>query len=160
MHPNSRSVVDSSTGAGAAVVSVALKRPLLVLVLCIACLSLWPLAAQAGSSGRELDSYCSPSGDYCTSISRSAKGELVFSLRTFAFTDKYKLCVEAPVKNEPRECGYWFPRDRGNGVYGSNVAFKQHFFYKGPGTYRVSWWYGDGNRLGKALTFVGTQPLR
>jgi hypothetical protein len=139
---------------------MALKRPLLVLGLCFTCLSLWPLGAQAGAAGHVLDSYCSPSGDYCTSISRSAKGELVFSLRTFAFTDKYKLCVEAPVKKEPRECGYWFPRDRGNGVYGSNVGFKQSFFYKGPGTYRVSWWFGDGNRLGKALTFVGTQPLR
>jgi hypothetical protein len=136
------------------------KRPLLVLVLCLTCLSLWPLAAQADAPNREVDSYCSPTGDYCTSISRTAKGEIVFSLRTFSFTDKYKLCVEAPIEKEPRECGYWSLRDRGNGVYAGHVGLKQSFFYKGPGTYRVTWWYGDGNRLGKALTFVGTKPLR
>jgi hypothetical protein len=89
-----------------------LKRPLLVLGLCFTCLSLWPLAAQAGAPSHVVDSYCSPSGDYCTSISRSAKGELVFSLRTFALT------------------------------------FKESFFYKGPGNYRVSWWFGDGKVLG------------
>lgn len=130
-----------------------LKRSLLVLAICLTSLSAWPLAAQADSSSRVLDSYCSPSGDYCTSITRSAKGQIVLSLRTFAFTDKYKLCVEAPVRKEPRECGYWWLKDRGNGVYVSNVLMRDHFFFKGPGQYRITWWYGDGNRLGKPLSF-------
>jgi hypothetical protein len=130
-----------------------LKRALLVLSLCLAGLSAWPLAAQAGAPSRVLDSYCSPSGDYCTAIKRSAKGQIVLSLRTFAFTDKYKLCVEAPVRDQPRECGYWWLKDRGNGVYASNVLMREHFFFKGAGQYRITWWYGDGNRLGRPLSF-------
>jgi hypothetical protein len=130
-----------------------LKRSLLALVVCLASLCAWPLAAQAGAPSRVLDSYCSPSGDYCTSITRSAKGQIVLSLRTFAFTDKYKLCVEAPVRKQPRECGYWWPKDRGNGLYVSSVLMREHFFFKGPGRYRITWWYGDGNRLGKPLSF-------
>jgi hypothetical protein len=130
-----------------------LKRSLLVLSICVAALSASPLAAQASASSRVLDSYCSPSGDYCTSITRSAKGKIVLSLRTFALTDKYKLCVEAPVRKEPRECGYWWTKDKGNGLYVSKVLMRDHFFFKGPGRYRITWWYGDGNRLGKPLSF-------
>ncbi len=130
-----------------------MKRAPLVLSLCLACLSLWPLAARAGAPSRVLDSYCSPSGDYCTSVSSSAKGQIFFSLRTFALTDKYKLCVEAPVRQEPRECGYWWTVDRGNGLYVSNVRMGEHFFFKGPGRYRITWWYGDAKRLGKPLHF-------
>jgi hypothetical protein len=130
-----------------------LKRALLVLSICLAGLSAWPLAAQADAPSRVLDSYCSPSGDYCTSITRSAKGQIVLSLRSFAFTDKYKLCVEAPVRQQPRECGYWWTKDKGNGLYVSNVLMRDHFFFKGPGRYRITWWHGDGNRLGKPLAF-------
>lgn len=131
-----------------------MKRSLLVLCLCLAAISAFPLAAQAGAPSRVLDSYCSPSGDYCTSIARSAKGKIVLGLRSFAFTDKYKLCVEAPVRQQPRECGYFWTVDRGNGLYVSNVVMRDHFFFKGAGRYRITWWYGDGNRLGKPLSFV------
>lgn len=130
-----------------------MKRSLLALCVCLSAIAASPLAAQAGAPSRVIDSYCSPSGDYCTSITRSAKGRIVLSLRTFAFTDKYKLCVEAPVRQQARECGYWSPRDKGNGLYVSNVVMRDHFFFKGPGRYRVTWWYGDGNRLGKPLSF-------
>ena len=99
-----------------------------------------------------LDSYCSPSGDYCTSITRSAKGQIVLSLRTFAFTDKYKLCVEAPVRRTAR-MRVLVAKGQGQRRLRSNVLMRDHFFFKGPGRYKISWWYGDGNRLGKPLSF-------
>lgn len=74
-HPAGGRAVNLSTPPVAVVVCAAVKRPLLLLSLCWVCISLWPLAAQASAPSRVLDSYCSPSGDYCTSISRSAKGE-------------------------------------------------------------------------------------
>lgn len=125
------------------------KRALLITALCLTGTALWPLAAEAGKT---VDSFCSKSGDYCTEVSRS-NGQVVLELRTFSFSDKYKLCVEPP--DGERECGYFFNLKKGkHGIYTSRVGFRDNFFSHGKGQYKVTWYYGGKTRLGPPLYFT------
>ena len=123
------------------------KRLAIVLALALTAAAALALPAQAE---REVDSYCSETGDYCTAISR-AQGKVFLSIQTFSFTDKYKLCVEPP--DGDRECGYFWLKKGKHGVYASKVDFRGSYFSHGKGRYKVTWFYGRKTRLGPPLFF-------
>ena len=110
------------------------------------------LALAAGAAGAPRDSYCSPSGDYCTSSKREA-GTIKLSLRTFSFSGRYRLCVRGSTGG--RVCRS-FPLRRRGGLWRSDVPWYRHFPNRGTGIYRVTWHYA-GTQLGPQLSFVLAQ---
>ena len=65
------------------------------------------IAPAAHAASTVVDSYCSPSGDYCTLILKKADGSIVFSIRAFA---NYFGQATACVKKETRACHSTAPR--------------------------------------------------
>lgn len=133
---------DNSCGYSRAVPII---RSLLVLIT-TTCL----LAALTGiASARHLvDSYCSPTGDYCTGIFREG-GRIKFRFSTFSFRS-YKLCVKPP--REARECkSFKLVRTSGS-LYGSKIDFGHVFSSQRNGRYAVSW-HSEGFRIGPTLHF-------
>ena len=126
----------------------AMKRLVLALTLCLALGSLW--SASAGAAARPLDSYCSPSGDYCIGVF-GPKADPVFKLTTFSFTGQYKLCVQQ--KGFERQCGWWKLQYGPKGTKKSNVPLNGSFFLEGAGDYTVSAFYGK-SQLGRGLHFT------
>jgi|GEM_PF-2444533 len=125
-----------------------MKRFCLVLGTAALLASLLPSAAGAA---RTLDSYCSPSGDYCIGV-LGPKADPAFELRTFSLTDQYKLCL----KNGPyeRQCGWWKLKSGEHGIYRSRVRLNKSFFLEGAGHFTISAFYGDAERqLGRGLHF-------
>ena len=104
-------------------------------------------AASAASS--VVDSYCSPTGDYCTLIVKKADGSIVFSIRAFA---NYFGQAEACVKKDTRACRSTSPR-KDNGLYFWNIRRQGNYPNEGPGEYKVRWRDSGGNAIGPALYF-------
>ena len=100
------------------------------------------------SSATARSAYCSPTGDYCTSI---VKRGGVVNLRIgtqAAYFRRYRLCVSPPTGR--RTCRtFRLRRDRR--IYGSTVRWSRYFPNRGRGTYRVAWY--AQTRLGPALDF-------
>ena len=96
-------------------------------------------------------SYCSPTGDYCTSVAK-LKGVRYLRISTFSFTGRVKICVRDP--SAARVCHSFRLRKAGP-LYQVKLIWKRHYPNRGPGTYRVTFFWGT-TRLGPALTF--TQP--
>lgn len=97
------------------------------------------------------DRYCSPTGDYCTSVARLG-GVRYLRIGTFSFTGRVKICVKAP--NAANICRSFRLRKAGE-LYQVKVLWKRHYPNRGAGTYRVTFFLGP-TRLGPALAF--TQP--
>lgn len=95
------------------------------------------------------DSFCSPSGDYCTGAAR-IKGAVVLQLRTFSFRGRVRICVTNPRRR--RTCRSFLLRRRSRGVFEVKVLWHRNFPNGGPGTYSVRYFTGR-TRLGPALTF-------
>jgi hypothetical protein len=102
-----------------------------------------------GAQAAYRDKYCSPTGDYCTSATRSA-GTVKLRLATFSFSGRYKLCVKPSTG--ARTCKT-FPFVRRSGQWVSEVRWYRQFPNRGTGLYTVTWFYG-GTRLGPPLTFA------
>jgi len=100
-------------------------------------------AAQARSA------YCSPSGDYCTSVQRHGS-DFHLRLGAFSFRGRYDLCVIAPDRT--RRCRSFALRGRAHGIYGSGVHWSAHFPNRGRGLYRVRWSLSE-TKLGPGLLF-------
>lgn len=107
------------------------------------------LALASAASAVTGDSYCSPSGDYCTSAAR-IKGAVVLQLRTFSFRGRVRICVTNPRRQ--RTCLRFLLRRQRAGIYQVSVKWHRHFPNAGPGVYRVRFFKGT-TRLGPALTF-------
>jgi len=124
-----------------------LTKTLLSLALvAVVCLTAIPAASAAS---KVVDSYCSPSGDYCTMILKKADGSIVFSIRAFAnYFGKAKACV----KKETRVCHSTAPRTD-NGLYFWNIRRAGNYPNEGPGEYKVRWRDSGGNPIGPALYF-------
>lgn len=114
-----------------------------VVVFCLA------LALAAAASGALRDRYCSPTGDYCTSATRSA-GAIKLRLATFSFSGRYRLCVKPTQRAQT--CKSFPMRQRGD-QWVSEVRWYRQFPNRGSGLYTVTWHYG-GARLGPPLTFA------
>jgi hypothetical protein len=99
-------------------------------------------SAQAGTS------YCSPTGDFCTSVAR-LKGLRYLRISTFSFRGLVKICVRDP--SAARTCHSFRLRKTGP-LYQVKVLWKQHYPNRGPGVYRVGFYLGQ-TRLGPVLGF-------
>lgn len=99
------------------------------------------------AKGSTLDSYCSPTGDYCLAVTRR-HGRIKFEISTFSFSGKYEICVKGPAG---RECKSSKLRDEGN-LYSDRVDWLKKFDSAGPGRQKVVWKL-SGTTLGEALHF-------
>ena len=94
--------------------------------------------------------YCSPSGDVCLGIFRTAKGTVVFQLMTVEkYFARYTLCVRSPRGS--MSCRT-LPVKRQGSVWGSHRYWPRHFGDSRPGVYRVTW-SQHGVPLGPTLRF-------
>jgi hypothetical protein len=111
------------------------------------------LLASPASATPPRKAYCSPTGDYCTSVYRTKAGAIRLRIATFSFRGRYRLCVVAPkrAKGKRLACKRFRLRRRGS-LYVSDVGWRRHFPHKGRGIYRVAW-FKFGNRLGPRLGF-------
>jgi hypothetical protein len=108
------------------------------------------LVAPASAGGPvALDEYCSPSGDYCTSVIEKPSGAIWFKIRAFA---DYFGRSEACVTKESRACGRRSPRERG-GLFVWSIKWQGNYPDEGPGRYTLRWFDENGNRIGLALHF-------
>jgi hypothetical protein len=114
----------------------------------IASLALF-LALVGTADARVLKSYCSPSGDYCTAVSKS-RGQYYLGIATFSFTGRYRLCARH-VDSGQKICKRFRLRRR-NGTYRSNRNFGADFNPPPNSRYCVTW-HKAGSRLGKPLCF-------
>lgn len=124
-----------------------MKHSRLVCLLTITAASLllvWP--AQAGAA-RVLDSYCSPSGDFCTSVS-VVNGRVRLKIGTFSFDGPYMLCVRGPRN---KRC-HSFRLSSGD-IHSDRVDWAHNFPSGEPGNYHASW-RKFGLRLGPILTWT------
>jgi hypothetical protein len=119
----------------------------IVVALGAAALAAVLLAAPAAAKTR----YCSPSGDYCTSVAK-LKGVRYLRVGTFSFTGRVRICVKDPTA--ARVCHNFKLRKAGP-LYQAKVLWKRNYPNRGPGAYRATFFYG-ATRLGPALSF--TQP--
>ena len=120
-------------------------------LLSVALATVVSLAAVPAASAASdvVDSYCSPSGDYCTLIVKKADGSIVFSIRAFA---NYFGRATACVTKETRVC-HWTSPHKGTHLYFWNIRWQGNYPKEGPGQYRMRWRYSGGNPIGPALYF-------
>lgn len=114
----------------------------------IASLALF-LALASTADARILASYCSPSGDYCTSV-KKVRGQYFTGINTFSFSGRYRLCARH-VQSGQRVCKSFRLRRRGDN-YVSNRNFGADLNPPPNSRYCVTW-RKFGSRLGKPLCF-------
>jgi hypothetical protein len=119
--------------------------PLLLFTVLLAMTAI-PVSAQGAKT---IDSYCSPSGDYCQFVIRK-KGRIKLEMRQFPLRGKYNLCVKPPRETFTCKTFRW---QRSGPIFKSTVTFSRHFPSKKRGRYKVLWRTTDGFRLGKTLSF-------
>ena len=103
------------------------------------------LAAPAAAK----ESYCSSTGDYCTSAGK-LKGVRYLRIGTFSFTGRVKICVKDPTA--ARVC-HSFRLTRSGPMWEVKLIWKRHYPDRGAGAYRVTFSW-NGTQLGPALTFT------
>lgn len=108
------------------------------------------LAAAAPASARS--SWCSPSGDACTSVPKR-DGVQRLRLGTFSFRGKVKVCV-TPPRGSVR-CRSFSLREGRRGIYEVDVRWSASFPDRGAGTYRVTFRPDatGGRKYGPTLSF-------
>jgi hypothetical protein len=94
-------------------------------------------------------SYCSPTGDYCTSVAR-VKGVRYLRFSTFSVRGLVRICVKDPTTR--RVCHSFRLRKAGD-LWRVKVIWKRRYPNRGAGTYRVSFFIGP-TRLGPVLSFT------
>ena len=114
-----------------------------VAAICGGCMALG-LMAPAGAS--VADSYCSPTGDYCTAVLKK-HGRIKLEIRTFSF-ERYELCVRG---DGVKRCEIRSVQMIGDGVMADRVDAAREFI-RVPGEYKAVWRF-DGTRLGPGLRF-------
>ena len=108
------------------------------------------LALAATADARILKGYCSPSGDYCTSVKKTNRGQYLLGISTFSFRGKYRICARHAASGQ-QVCKTFRLRRRGDN-YVSNKNFGAAFNPPPNSRYCVSW-RKFGNRLGRTLCF-------
>jgi hypothetical protein len=94
--------------------------------------------------------YCSPTGDYCTSVARIA-GAVFLRVGTFSFRGRVRICVTDP-EGEQVCRRFLLRRVPGRSLYEVKARWHQRYPNAGPGPYRVTFRWGQ-TRLGPVLTF-------
>jgi hypothetical protein len=113
----------------------------------LAALALSALVLAAPAAAKE--TYCSPSGDYCTSVAK-LKGVRYLRVGTFSFTGRVKICVKDPTA--ARVC-HSFRLTRSGPMWQVKLIWKRHYPNRGPGPYRVTFMWTK-TLLGPPLTFT------
>lgn len=132
----------SVASAAAAAVALAVLLALLTLAT--------PSASSAGKAKEKaVDTYCSPTGDYCTEVVRK-KGSYFFKLVTFAHRGKARFCAQP--KGRRKTCRRTKLRNDGDGVYLARINWNRKFPSKGSARRKVTV-FAQGSRLGRALSF-------
>ncbi|MBK5233906.1 MAG: hypothetical protein JJE13_13115 [Thermoleophilia bacterium] len=108
-------------------------------------------ATSANAGSGQLDSYCSPTSDFCQELVRD-DGRVKAQLSTFSFRGKIQLCVQDPPATGHRFCEKFRLRSKAHGIYLSRVTLSRHFDFEFPGRYSVSWRFA-GTKIGKTLHF-------
>lgn len=106
----------------------------------------------APAEAKLVDGYCSPTGDYCTSVVQRSD-ETFLGISTFSFTGKYTLCTRT-AEGADRECKR-FRLHKDGDMYRSFVKFTAHFSPEGSDRYCASW-HKFGTRLGPRVCFAFT----
>lgn len=106
-------------------------------------------SGSAGAAKLPIDSYCSPTGDYCQGLFR--QDGVRAKLSTFSFRGTYGICVRSRMTG--RECKDFRLRRDSNGIYQGSVGLARHFEIRPRGRYAVTWSYA-GSRLGRKLHFA------
>lgn len=104
-----------------------------------------------------LSGYCSPTGDYCTSVSRTNAGKYILGINTFSFRGRYTLCARH-VATGNRQCKRFRLRTSDGDIYKSNINFRRQF----RPTFRGKWcatWRKFGGKLGPANCFGYRGPI-
>lgn len=107
------------------------------------------LLIPATAEARVVESYCSPSGDFCQYIMRK-DNRIKFEMRQFPLRGKYRLCVKPPGRGFTCKSFRW---RRSGPIFKSVIDFNRQFPSKRKGRYRVQWRTSDGFKLGKTLSF-------
>ena len=107
-------------------------------------------AGPARAAVKVVDSYCAPTGDFCTLIAKKADGTLVFRLRTFP---KLFKAVDVCVTKQTRVCDAT-RLDKGPHIWVFHIRWQGRYPREGAGRYKVRWLLSQsGDRLGPALYF-------
>ena len=106
-------------------------------------------SGSASATKPPIDSYCSPTGDYCQGLFR--QDGVRAKLSTFSFRGTYGICVRS--RSTGRDCEDFRLRRRRDGIYHGSVGLARHFDIRPHGRYAVTWTYA-GSRIGKKLHFT------
>lgn len=120
-----------------------MKRVALLVVLILA---LTPVGARAD---HKKNSWCSKSGDYCTSA-KKVNDKRKLQLRSFVHSGKVKICVTAPDDSEV--CKRAKLRKNNHDIYVGSRNWAEVFPDGGQGAYDVVFRW-RGNKLGPTLGF-------
>ena len=131
-----------------------MKLRLATLASCCAAILILGAGENSAARTKAVDSYCSSSGDLCTSILR-VDGRIKLDIRQFPLRGEYGLCVK-PANRQPVCKSFEFDRD--GPVFESRVDFARNFPHQWPGRYTVSW-HAQGSRIGPRLHFLKTGSL-
>ena len=104
------------------------------------------VAGATSASAGVLDSYCSPSGDYCTAVAKR-DGRIKLEVRTFSFQE-YLVCVTGPAGTD---CLQARADSDGRGLYSDRIDAERRF-PQGTGRYTARWKV-SGSFLGPKLHF-------
>ena len=105
----------------------------------------------AAPSAAAATSWCSPTGDACTSVPKR-KGVQRLVLQTFSFTGTVRICVTPPTGS--RVCKSFKLRTTEGGIHSVDVRWSAHFPNRGAGAYRVTFTpSATGSKYGPTLTF-------
>jgi hypothetical protein len=107
------------------------------------------IVPSTASAGHQLDSNCSPTGDYCTGVFAS-HGSVTAILRTFSFRGAYELCIRPPA--ERFDCQTFTLRSKSHGIYEGRVGLARQFGPLRKGRYDVKW-SSSGYAIGPTLHF-------
>ena len=129
-----------------------MKRVTVIALVMAAALVAAPLSLGDAQKRSVVDSYCSPTGDYCTGIT-IRRQRVKFEIGTFAFRGRYELCVRAGSR---KDCEF-FRLERDHDVYTDKIDWARHF-PSAPGEYKVAW-KKFGHRLGPQLGFRVEGPV-
>lgn len=99
--------------------------------------------ARAGT----IDSYCSPTGDFCTAVTKR-DGRVKLELATFSFQD-YAACVRGPAG---KKCIDRHMDADGGDLFSDRIDVARKFAADVPGRYKAAWKF-EGSRIGPPLHF-------
>ena len=105
--------------------------------------------AEASAKTKIIDSYCSPSGDFCQGVIRK-NGRIKLVMDQFPLRGKFQLCVKPPRQSQ--SCNKFRWRKKKGSLYRRGVDFASNYPSRQKGLYKVSW-RSSGSKVGETLRF-------